>query len=115
MKSGRVISGEEHEARTDAQRIRDDARTEADRLLAEARTRANQLGHDAKALSKQLLREARAEGERLAAQAAHARAASPAPIVAEGRVDEVTGLVVRATVPGVALGELVRIDRRDAD
>jgi flagellar biosynthesis/type III secretory pathway ATPase len=27
-------------------------------------------------------------------------------------LDEVIGLVMRATVPGVALGEIVRIDRR---
>ena len=30
----------------------------------------------------------------------------------EGRVEEVTGLVIRANVPGVALGEVVKIDRR---
>ncbi len=30
-----------------------------------------------------------------------------------GRVDEVIGLAMRATVPGVALGELVHIDRRE--
>jgi type III secretion protein N (ATPase) len=29
-----------------------------------------------------------------------------------GRVDEVVGLVVRATLPGVSLGEIVKIDRR---
>lgn len=31
----------------------------------------------------------------------------------DGAVDEVVGLVVRAAVPGVALGEVVHIDRRD--
>src|SRR6185369_8697984 len=43
---------------------------------------------------------------------------APAPADAgphEGRVDEVTGLVVRATLPGVSLGELVRIDRRGGE
>jgi FliI/YscN family ATPase len=110
MKPGRVISGDEHDARTEAQRIRDEAKAEADKLLAEARTRAHQLEHDAKVLAKQLVRDA---------QAAHARAGAAGTAgtaaVAEGKVDEVTGLVVRATVPGVALGELVTIDRRDGE
>src|SRR6185503_19609218 len=114
MKSGRVISGDEHEARVDAEQIRDNARGEADKLLAEARARSQQLEHDAKQLAKQLVRDAREESERLAAQVAHARVPTAVPATAEGRVDEVTGLVVRATVPGVALGELVRIDRRGA-
>ena len=34
------------------------------------------------------------------------------PLRLAGRVTEVTGLVVRATVPGVRVGELVHIDTR---
>src|SRR6185436_14465663 len=34
------------------------------------------------------------------------------PAVDAGRVDEVVGLVIRATLPGVSLGEVVKIDRR---
>jgi type III secretion protein N (ATPase) len=114
MKAGRVITGDEHAARSDAQQILDAARAEAEQLVTDARTRANQLEHDANALAKQLVRDARTEAERLAAQAAHAQSPTTAhSSIAEGRVEEVTGLVVRASVPGVALGELVRIDRRD--
>src|SRR5206468_7738851 len=40
--------------------------------------------------------------------------AAPGRDDAAGRVDEVVGLVVRATIAGVALGEIVRIDRRGA-
>src|SRR5439155_1655387 len=50
------------------------------------------------------------------AEAAHARdRAASAPGPAIGSVDEVIGLVIRARVPGVALGEIVRIDRRDRE
>jgi type III secretion protein N (ATPase) len=114
VKAGRVISGDEHDARTDAQRIVDQARADAERLVGEAKARASQLEHDAGTLAKQLVRDARTEAERLAAQAAHAQQTTIAhSSIAEGTVDEVTGLVIRASVPGVALGELVRIDRRD--
>ncbi|MDQ3370963.1 MAG: FliI/YscN family ATPase [Myxococcota bacterium] len=62
--------------------------------------------------------DARAQAERLTAASEHratseqgaSTADAPAP---PGTVDEVTGLVIRATVPGVALGEVVKIDRRD--
>jgi type III secretion protein N (ATPase) len=115
-KPGRVISGDEHEARGDAKRIVDEARAEAERLLADGRARADKLEHDANMLASQLVRDARAESERLAAQAAHSQSRiTGSPVVAPGTVEEVTGLVIRATVPGVALGELVRIDRRDRE
>src|SRR5512144_2974403 len=95
MKPGRVISGDEHDARAEARRLLDEARAEAERVVAEARRRAAELE----------------------AQAQHARAAAGAgegaPEAAAGTVDEVTGLVVRATVGRVSLGEVVRIDRRD--
>ncbi|HEU0034767.1 MAG TPA: FliI/YscN family ATPase [Kofleriaceae bacterium] len=114
MKPGRVITGDEHDARTEAQRVLDAAHAEAAQVVADAKARATQLETDANALAKQLVKDARSEAERLAAQAAHAHAAGSATnAIAEGTVDEVTGLVIRATVPGVALGELVRIDRRD--
>src|SRR5690606_12002468 len=48
-----------------------------------------------------------------AADAAAARDAVGAVATeAHGRVDEVVGLVVKASVSGVALGEIVKIDRR---
>jgi type III secretion protein N (ATPase) len=67
--------------------------------------------------------EARATRERTIAAIAAAAAAQGAarevegaPVdAAVGTVDEVVGLVIRATVPGVALGEIVRIDRRDRE
>jgi len=131
MKAGRVIDGEEHDARTLAQQIVADARGEADKLRA-----------DVKALASSILADARNEAERITARAEadaaklrddarnlanelveplrHSDPSIPTSTVRmskveleqeePGTVDEVVGLVVRATVPGVALGELVRID-----
>ena len=111
-----MISGEEHDARTHAKQILDEANASATRLLAEAKARASQLEHDASRLARQLVLDTRAESERLAAHATHVGLSrSSQPTMAAGTVDEVTGLVIRATVPGVALGELVRIDRRDRE
>src|SRR5262245_12902605 len=115
MRAGRVLTGGERGARRGTGRVLGDARAEPERVLADARARGAQLEHDAGALAKQLVRDARAEAERLTAQAQHA-ASAVTPLAgqpASGTVDEVTGLVIRATVPGVALGELVRIDTRD--
>ena len=106
MKSGRVIGGDEHDARTLAARIVDDARAEAARLK-----------HDAVELARQLVHDARADAERVAAQAQDAALRTPhdAPTAEGGAVDEVVGLVIRATVPGVALGEIVKLDRRERE
>ena len=172
MKSGRVIRGDEHDARVDAKQILEAAHAEAARLVADGQARATQLAHDADVLAKQLVRDARIEAAREAAQHQHAAVAGARPLAptavtpsdpvndgvgggvgggisdrlndrttgglddtretpgterarwgppgAEasplsrsiGSVEEVTGLVIRATVPGVALGELVQIDRR---
>ena len=115
MKAGRVIGGDEHDARTLAQRLVDDARAEAERIHDTAKTEAHQLRHDAKELAGRIVADARAEAERLAARHDAARLPTVERGDAAGRVDDVVGLVVRATVPGVALGELVRIDRRDRE
>jgi type III secretion protein N (ATPase) len=131
MKAGRVIDGDEHDARTLAQQIVDEARAEADRLRESARAEIAQTRHDADKLAKRLVQDARVEAERTTARAAteaerlrdHARTlanrlveGAREPIhTAAGTVDEVVGLVMRATVPGVALGEIVRIDRRDSE
>jgi len=129
MKAGRVIDGDEHDARTLAQQIVDEARAEADQLREAARSEIAQTRHDADKLARRLVQDARVEAERTTARATaeaerlreHARALAnrlvdgarePARAVA-GTVDEVVGLVMRATVPGVALGEVVRIDRRE--
>jgi type III secretion protein N (ATPase) len=112
VKPGRVIPVDEQEARERAAKMLDDARAEAKRLL-----------DDANKLANELVGQARADAERTSAQAQH-RATVPADLAAaiesavdeanrQGRVDEVVGLVIRATVPGVALGEIVRVDRRD--
>ncbi|MBA3458860.1 MAG: FliI/YscN family ATPase [Deltaproteobacteria bacterium] len=102
MKAGRVIGGDEHDARTQADKILDDARTEAERLK-----------RDAADLAEQLVRDARVAAERQEARstAADLEATAGVPAVA-GSVDEVVGLVIRATVPGVSLGEVVKIDRK---
>src|SRR5664279_3104352 len=153
MKAGRVIDGDEHDARTLAQQIVTDARAEAEQLREGARSDADKLKTDVKALASSILGDARGEAERITAQAEadaarlrdDARALANAlvrgarspeerdgdedpgdvqvtgrmPRLREGahetepgQVDEVVGLVVRATIPGVSLGELVKIDRK---
>jgi type III secretion protein N (ATPase) len=95
MKAGRIIDGDEHEAAVDARKIIDDAKAEASRVVADAKAEAVRIT------------------ARATADAAHARDAAGAGATdAHGRVDEVIGLVVRATISGVSLGELVTIDRR---
>ncbi|MEO7731588.1 MAG: hypothetical protein ABIY55_11490, partial [Kofleriaceae bacterium] len=109
MKPGRVIGGDEHEARTLAQQIVIDARTEAARLLDDARAEATLRIARADAEAQRLRDDAQVLANRLVEDARDRERLGPAPT---GTVDEVVGLVMRATVPGVALGELVRIDRR---
>ena len=92
MKTGRVIGGDEQDARALANALVTDARAEAARIV------------DA----------AHADAARMRAETEAARLAAP-PVVdgaGAGQVDEAVGLVVRATVAGVALGEIVKIDRR---
>ena len=139
MKAGRVIDGDEHDARTLATRLVADARTEAEQIRETAKSEAAHLHTDVKALAASILADARSEAERTLATAqaeaaklrdsaaslanelvrgardtVHADDTAAQSIVTHehGRVDEVVGLVVRATVPGVALGELVRVERR---
>ena len=139
MKAGRVIGGDEHDARVLAHQIVADARAEAEQLREAARADAARLRRDADELTQRLVQDARTEAgrtiARAEAEAARLRdtaqvlahhlavgerdgraitASSPAHL-ATGSVDEVIGLVMRATVPGVALGEIVRIDRRDRE
>ena len=129
-----MIDGDEH-----------DARTLAKQLVADAKAEASQIHNDVKALASSILTDARAEAERVVARAhaeatklkddartladalvTHQRAnttGGTAVLVSpnvtgayeSGRVEDVVGLLVRAVVPGVALGELVRIDRRDRE
>ncbi len=95
-----------------------DARGEADRITARAAADAAKLRDDARQLAEQLIDGARGTDLRTQAGDDHDIAVTSSlprlrlePALAEpGRVDEVIGLVVRATVPGAALGELVRID-----
>jgi ATP synthase in type III secretion protein N len=135
VKAGRVIDGDEHDARTLAQKLVDDARAEAEQIREAARNDAAHMRNDVQALASSILSDARAEAERIAVRAAAeaARLRDDAKVLANhlveelrgetapslvaveeqtGRVDEVVGLIVRATVPGVSLGEVVKIDRR---
>ncbi|HEY0194480.1 MAG TPA: FliI/YscN family ATPase [Kofleriaceae bacterium] len=125
MKAGRVISADEHDARVRARQIVDDAEAEAEQLraaaaaeLARARDAAARLLDDARAEAER--RSARAEAEQAALRdraeltadlGADIRAANEQAATA-GTVEEVVGLVIRAAVPGVSLGEVVRIERR---
>ena len=102
MKAGRVIGGDEHDARTLAETIVGEARVEAERLKRDAAELATKLVHDA-----------RVDAERLLAHTDDAKVArSGSTQAVTGTVDEVVGLVIRATVPGVSLGEVLKIDRR---
>lgn len=95
MKAGRVIDGEVHDASVEAKRIIEDAEAEAAKLVADAKAQAERV---------------RAQG---VADAAAVRDAAGAKAgQAHGHVDEIVGLVVRATVSGVSFGEIVKIDRR---
>ena len=96
MKPGRVIDGDEHDARVLGQQIVNDARREAQEVLDAARAEAEKIA------------------ARAAADAATVRQQAGAVVSSEapsGRVDAVTGLVIRATLSGVSLGEIVLIDR----
>ena len=108
MKPGRVIGGDEHEARVSAERILDEARSEA-----------TQLKQDAQRLATEIVSLARREAERQIARTDNETVlavtrSNPVLDSPAGTVDEVVGLVMRATLPGVALGELCKIDRRAA-
>ncbi len=109
MKPGRVIGGDEHDARTLAHQIVGDARAEAAQLLAAARAEAARQLARAESDAQRLRDDAQVLANRLVDEARDRDRLGPAPI---GTVDEVVGLVMRATVPGVALGEIVRIERR---
>jgi ATP synthase in type III secretion protein N len=111
MKAGRVIGSDEQDARALAQQIVDDARAEAERLRDSARGDITKIRRDAEQLAARLVQDARVEAERIA----HAQGGAEDRAPAAGAVDEVVGLVIRATVPGVALGELVRLERRGRD
>ncbi|MGE0547270.1 MAG: FliI/YscN family ATPase [Kofleriaceae bacterium] len=108
MKSGRVIGGDEHDATNAARAILDQAQRDAAQLRSDAE-------HAAHREAQQILAAARTQLDQLNARIAAARvtAATAPGDGACGTVDEVVGLIARATVPGVALGEVVRIQRRD--
>jgi ATP synthase in type III secretion protein N len=107
MSGGRIIDGAifdaeaeaaaiRHAAQREADTIRDDARREAEAILAAA-------GADA------FPRGAGLDPARGGLGDASTELDPDAPVV--GKVTEVTGLVVRADVPGLVLGELVHIER----
>jgi type III secretion protein N (ATPase) len=123
MKPGRVISGDEVDARAQAQRIVDEARAEAERLQDTARAEIARAQLEARETAHELVEAARIEAQRMTArgdaeaarlhdQVRAGQGDGAEPDAAAGTVDDVVGLVMRATVPGVALGEIVRIDRR---
>lgn len=131
MKAGRIIDGDEHDARTRAQQLLAEANAQAEQLRDAAQADAAKIARDAKTEAEQLLSNARAEALRTTAQA-EARAAqltdaarnaagelaANASVAANdrsGHVEDIVGMVVRAVVPGVALGEVVRIDRPGAN
>jgi type III secretion protein N (ATPase) len=126
MKLGRVIAGDELDARAQARQIVEQARSEAARLRDAADGEIARAQRDAQDQAEQVIQAARIEAAQLLAQAGAEAAALREPpgtsagaAAATGRVtgavDDVVGLVIRASVAGVALGEIVRIDRRDRE
>lgn len=108
MKPGRVIGGDEHEARQGAERILEDARAEAAVLKSDAQRLATEIVGLARREAERQI--ARTDNETVLAMTR----SNPVLDSPAGTVDEVVGLVMRATLPGVALGELCKIDRRNA-
>ena len=139
MKAGRVIPADEQEARERATKIIDDARAEAQRLLDDANKLANELVSQARTSSERVTAQAKhvetsvgrttpkdgtlaietrlgSDNEGSASKTWSVGRITPMggeTAIREGEVDEVIGLVIRATVPGVSLGEIVKIDRRE--
>ncbi|MEZ4365917.1 MAG: hypothetical protein R2939_06475 [Kofleriaceae bacterium] len=100
MTRGRIIAGEVFDAEAAAQRLR----AEADAEVARAR-----------AVAAEEVAAAHRERDRIAADAARLATEAPAPIIDEvGSVTEVVGLVMRARVPGLRLGEVVHVERGGA-
>jgi ATP synthase in type III secretion protein N len=107
MAGGRIIDGAVFDARAEAARLVAEAEAEAARRVAEADAEARAIRADARREAGVGLGAARADA------AVSPRAADAAAEVAHapGRVTEVVGLIVRAQVPGLVLGEVVDIDR----
>jgi type III secretion protein N (ATPase) len=99
LKVGRVIGGEEHDARAAARQLVDEASAQAVAIIEAARGEAARVAAEAHAAALD------ARGETVPGRV-------PGGESAAGRVDEVVGLVVRASVPGAALGEVVQLERR---
>lgn len=127
MKVGRIIDGDEHDARVRAQQLIADATTEAEQIRASAQAEAAEVDRVAKIAAAEIVAEAQAQAVRQIAHAENeaarlvdrardagglgADSSAPAQFDAPaGRVEDIVGLVVRAAVPGGALGEVVRID-----
>jgi type III secretion protein N (ATPase) len=89
-------------ARALAQQLVDDARAEAESLREAARAEVARVRRDSEQLAGRIVQDARIEAERMRAR----------PARGDGALDEVIGGVLRATLPGAAIGELVAIDRR---
>ena len=108
-----MIDGDEHDARADAKAIVAAARAEAEKIRADAAALAHAIVQSARADAEREL--ARTDAARVHAdQLAATSIIEPGSGDPAGKVEDVAGLVVRASVPTAALGELVRIDRRGA-
>jgi type III secretion protein N (ATPase) len=122
VKRGRVIDGEVHDARELAEALLTEARGQADEVRAVARTDASRILDDARRLAEQILAEARDTRANISAEISAERLAlldrlgsadrgAGLGAAGDGKVREVVGLLVRAEVPGVELGEQVTIGR----
>jgi type III secretion protein N (ATPase) len=111
----RIIDGDLYDAKAEAERLLAEARAEVDRLRADIAAESQAARDVAAGHAESLVASAAAElaQARAVADAVRAAASAGSPGAAPelGRVTEVTGLVIRAEVPGLRLGEVVRIDR----
>jgi ATP synthase in type III secretion protein N len=99
------------EARQEAEAVRGEAVREAGQVRREARQQAGRLLESARrGSSPRLPLESTAAAAAAALAGLAAESSSRSSAAAEGRVTEVTGLVIRAELPGAELGEVVHID-----
>jgi type III secretion protein N (ATPase) len=105
VKRGQVIDGEVHDARSLAAEILSEALREAGTIRTSVRAEAAQILHDAHKLGERVLGEARV---RAAATLPAPGEAAPS-ISATGAITEVVGLLARAEISSVQLGEVVHI------
>ncbi len=118
MTTGRIIDGARFDAQLEAQTLLASARCQADEVVAQAQRKAEQILVDAALHAAVLRRDISASAPPGVASAATVRGeatdVADATRPADGVVCSVIGVTMRATCPGVSLGEQVWVERGTA-